>query len=256
MTRTSFILLALIASTLAAPTVARSENSAVVCVLERSGVDFKGSCDIPCWVNELAVTIDGATARQASCDARPRRVATVLRKSEKGDGWIGTMEGRQVEDPTRFEVIDGRASVPEVAKTPFGWFALQSARQEGDALRLTISAERQLPPTADDIRIIQRAKQLVSGAETWNRNDDRVCRPNPQQWSVFCALMQATEEVSGGIHYRQPALQAVRDVLNEVGGTRVGKHRLMDYNNHADTTLEDIHNLLLTAQARVESRLR
>jgi hypothetical protein len=90
----------------------------------------------------------------------------------------------------------------------------------------------------------------------WNKNDNRTCLPNPQKWSVFCALTQATEEISGGVHYRQPALQAVREVVNEVGGTRVGKHRLMDYNNHPDTTLDDINNLLRMAQTRLEKRFR
>jgi len=66
----------------------------------------------------------------------------------------------------------------------------------------------------------------------------------------------ATVEVSGGVHYRQPALQMVREVLNEVGGNRLNKHRLMDYNNHPDTTLADIRNLLRTAQVRLEQRLR
>ena len=47
-----------------------------------------------------------------------------------------------------------------------------------------------------------------------------------------------------------------REVLNDVGGARLGKHRLMDYNNHPDTTLAEIRNLLGTAQARLANRLR
>jgi hypothetical protein len=65
-------------------------------------------------------------------------------------------------------------------------------------------------------------------------------------------MMQATTEIVGGVHYRQPAMQAVREVVNDVCGTRVDKHRLMDYNNHPDTTLGDIHNLLKIAQTRLE----
>ena len=107
-----------------------------------------------------------------------------------------------------------------------------------------------------DIRIIQRAEALLSDEKVWNREDNRICPPNPQKWSLFCALQQATEEISGGVHYRQPALQMVREVLNEVGGTRLGKHRLMDYNNHPDTTLAEVHSLLRTAEARLEKRLR
>jgi hypothetical protein len=237
----------------AAPTAARSDPNLLVCTLQRSGSEFKGSCEVPCRVNELAVNIDGANA-QVTCDAPPRRVAATLRETAQGKNWIGTMEGRQPEDPTRFEIVSGRNGAAGIARTPFGWFALQSAQLDAHALSLTIFVGKQLPPTADDIRIIRRASELVSSVETWNKNDTRACPPNPQRWSVFCALMQATEEISGGIHYRQPALQAVREVLNEVGGNRVNKHRLMDYNNHPDTTLQDIHNLLGMAQSRLEKR--
>jgi hypothetical protein len=73
---------------------------------------------------------------------------------------------------------------------------------------------------------------------------------------LLCALEQATFEISGGVHFRQPALQTAREVLNFVGGNRLRNHRLMDYNNHPDTTLADIHNLLRTAHLRLEQHLR
>jgi hypothetical protein len=229
---------------LAAPS--RSEADALTCSLQRSGLQFKGSCDVPCQVNALAVDFDGVTPG-FTCNGSPRRVTASLRNV--GDNWIGDMEGSLPEDPTLFEIRRG------IAETPFGWFPL-NVRLDGDTLALTISIERQLPPTTDDLRIINRSMELLADVKTWNKNDDRICPPNPQRWSLFCALMQATEEVSGNVHYRQPALQAVREVLNEVGGNRVSKHRLMDYNNHADTTLEDVHNLLHTAQKRLEERFR
>jgi hypothetical protein len=164
------------------------------------------------------------------------------------------MQGKFPEDPTRFElVVDTK---PGIAKTPFGWFALQDAEQDNGTLRLTVSANNQLPPTSDDIRIIQRAKALLSSERKWNRSDNRTCPPHPEKWSLFCALQQATEEVSGGVHYRQPALQMAREVLNEVGGNRLDRHRLMDYNNHPDTTLVEIQDLLSTAQSRLERRIR
>ncbi len=97
-----------------------------------------------------------------------------------------------------------------------------------------------------DAFFIKTAKQAI-----WNKNDNRTCPPNPDKWSLFCALTQATVEVSGGVHYRQPAHEKVREVLNEVGGNRVKTHRLMDYNNHPDTTLQDVHNLLIKAKARI-----
>jgi hypothetical protein len=51
-------------------------------------------------------------------------------------------------------------------------------------------------------------------------------------------------------------MQIVREIVDEIGGTRVNTHRLMDYNNHPDTTLADIHSMLRRAQTRLEQRLR
>jgi len=235
------------------PAKAQAETHIVTCVLEREGSDFSGTCEVPCSINALAIDIDGPNPKKA-CDSPPRRVAATLHKTN--GNWLGTMQGKFPEDPTRFEVVMPTAAKPGVAKTPFGWFYLQGAREERDTLSLTIAANNQLPPTLDDIRIIQRAETLLSDQKAWNREDSRTCPPNPQKWSLFCALQQATREISGGVHYRQPALQMVREVLNEIGGNRLGKHRLMDYNNHPDTTLAEIHDLLHTAQTRLEQRLR
>jgi hypothetical protein len=255
MARKVFAYILFLGSVIAGPTSVRSEPNLVQCILHKVGAEFKGFCSVPCLVNALAIDFDGSNTK-VSCNAPPRRVNAMLRKVEQADDWLGTMEGRQPEDPTRFGVIEGHNGALGIAKTPFGWFALQNIEVDGDTLNLVIAANKQLPPTKDDIRIIQRALELVSDVKVWNKDDDRSCPPNPQKWSVFCALIQATQEVSGGVHYRQPALQAVREVLNQVGANRVKKHRLMDYNNHPDTTLEDIHNLLLMAQAWLEKRLR
>jgi hypothetical protein len=244
-----------VVAVLAWSTAARSELNTVTCSLQRTTTEFQGSCDVPCLVNALAIDIDGPNPK-VSCNLPLRRVAAILHQTENGENWLGTMEGKHPEDPKRFEIAQGRAGATGVAKTPFGWFALQTARLEGETLTLTIDANRQLPPTTDDIRIIQRAMELVSDVTVWNKEDNRICPQTPQKWSVFCALTQATVEISGGVHYRQPALQMVREVLNEVGGNRLNKHRLMDYNNHPDTTLADIHNLLRTAQTRLNQRLR
>jgi hypothetical protein len=243
------------AAPVSAPAAAsRSDTShTLLCSLRKTGDQYQGTCDVPCQVNALAVNFDGIKPG-FSCAEPPRRVNASLRATQKNGVWLGEMQGRQIEDPTRFEVISTPAG--GVAKLPFGWFALRSARVEAEMLALNIAVDKQLPPTADDVKIIQRAQNLLASPAVWNKNDDRNCPPKPQKYSLFCALMQATEEVSGGVHYRQPALQAVREVLNEVGGNRMGKHRLMDYNNHPDTTLQEVHQLLRTAQKRVEKDFR
>ena len=243
---------ALVPDLFASSAIAQSEINNVNCALEREGSEFKGTCEVPCSVNALAIDIDGPNPVNA-CASPPRRVQATLRETRAN--WLGTMQGKFPEDPTRFEVVMPGAAKAGIAKTPFGWFSLPSARRENETLSLTIAANNQLPPTQDDIRIIQRALVLLADDKVWNRADNRTCPPNPQKWSLFCALQQATQEMSGGVHYRQPALQMAREVLNEVGGNRLGKHRLMDYNNHPDTTLAEVRSLR-TAEARLEERLR
>ena len=243
-----------LATSLTWPSDVHAEPNTVTCALKRDGTEFRGSCEIPCAVNALAINIDGPRPG-FNCNTPPRRVSATLRPQERFDDWLGTMEGKEPEDPTRFGLIIPKDGKPGVAKLPYGWFALTAANLDVDTLALTILANKQLPPTEDDIKIIRRAIALLPNTAVWNKQDNRECPPNPTKWSVFCATMQATTEITGGVHYRQPAMQAVREVVNEVGGTRVGKHRLMDYNNHPDTTLEDIHNLLKKAQTRLESAL-
>jgi hypothetical protein len=119
-----------------------------------------------------------------------------------------------------------------------------------------MNADRQLRPTISDVAIINRAIALIPNSAAWNKNDNRQCPPGQAKLSLFCALTQATTEISGGVHYRQPAMQAVREELNTVDASRVKTHRIMDYNNHPTTTLEEIHGLLRTAQARVENDVR
>jgi hypothetical protein len=58
------------------------------------------------------------------------------------------------------------------------------------------------------------------------------------------------------VHYRQPALQAVRQEVAAVYGSQVSKHRLMEYNNDDSTTLVQVQGVLTKAQAKLESRLR
>jgi hypothetical protein len=175
-----------LAGTLWERTEAASDPNTVRCSLKREAAEFKGTCDIPCAVNALAIDIDGQRPN-FSCSQPARRVNASVHKQEHFDDWLGTMQGKEPEDPTRFGLIKPKDGKPGVAKMPYGWFALTEATLDGDVLNLTILANRQLPPTQDDTRIIQRAIALLSNTTVWNKQDDRECPANPAKWSVFCA---------------------------------------------------------------------
>lgn len=247
----AIVLLGLCASAVWATPAGAAETNTIICNLQSTTSEFRGSCDVPCLVNALAIDIEGPRPG-TSCNTPPRSVPATLKEIAPGK-FLGTMEGKFPEDPKRFELL---TSKPGVAKTPFGWFALQDALVSGDTMQLTISADEQLPPTIDDIRIIQRASMLLADPAKWNRRDDRSCPPDRQSWSLFCALQQATKEVADGVHYRQPALQAVRQEVAAVYGSHVSKHRLMEFNNDDTTTLTAVQGVLTKAQAKLESRLR
>ena len=238
-------------TTATAPVAQKTPVNYVNCSMTKQANGYAGSCDVTCSVNALAINFDSITLSR-SCNTAPRKVTVELAPTNVSGRWLGKMQGVQPEDPTRFEVVPNAAGGGSAARTPFGWFAVQELKTTDSTLELRIDADRQLRPTKNDAQIISRAITLLPDVARWNKNDNRECPPNQPKLSMFCALMQATTEISGGIHYRQPALQSVREVLNTVDAKRIKTHRIMDYNNHPDTTLEEIHSLLRQAQARVE----
>lgn len=230
-------------------------NDQMRCSLQRSASGFAGTCEVPCSVNALAVNFDGVDPQRA-CSAPPRIAQASLARTAVPDRWLGTMQGVQPEDPTRLEVVPDKRGGRAVARTPYGWFAVVELHESSGELRLRTDTRRQVRPNADDLAIIDRAIALMPNPSVWNKNDTRECPPGQPKISLFCALMQATTEISGGVHYRQPAMQAVREELNRVDKARIKTHRIMDYNNHPDTTLDEIHALLKRARGRVEREVR
>jgi hypothetical protein len=251
------------APTKVAPAVATTPaaNLRINCTLDAvdattpSAKSFAGTCQIPCSVNALAINFEGVNPQRA-CTGEPRVVTATIAPTSVPNRWLGTMVGVQPEDPTRFEVVPNKNGDGAVGRLPYGWFELADNRISDKTVKLMFDANRQVRPNADDIAIIDRAVALLPNANVWNKKDTRECPAGAKSLSLFCALMQATTEISGGVHYRQPAMQAVREELNRVDPARIQKHRIMDYNNHPDTTLGEIHALLERAKARVRAEIK
>jgi hypothetical protein len=224
-----------------------------------SSPSYKGSCTVTCSVNALAINFNGVEPRRA-CTSDLRSVDAALSQTIVKGKWLGTMQGVKPEDPQRFEVVattsPERSTPSLVGRTPFGWFAVLSMKESANSLTIEMDADRQVRPTASDIAIIARAIELIPNESVWNKNDNRQCPEGQPKISMFCALQKATTEISGGVHYRQPALQAVREALNNVDSSRIKDHRIMDYNNHPATTLAEIHQVLRAAQSKLKSDLR
>jgi hypothetical protein len=227
----------------------------IVCTLTAAGTSYKGSCNVTCSVNSLAVNFDGLEAKRA-CTGPIRSVLAELNSTAVTNNWLGTMQGVQPEDPTRLEIVANSKGKGYVGRTPFGWFPVDKLELTNNALFVSMNANSQVRPTQNDIAIVSRALELLPNEAQWNKNDNRQCPAAQTKISLFCALQKATTEISGGIHYRQPALQAVREVLNTVDAKRIKTHRIMDYNNHPDTTLAEIHLVLKNAETALRRDIR
>ena len=112
------------------------------------------------------------------------------------------------------------------------------------------------PVTKADVRIVQRAQEILNSQSKWNRADTRVCPADAKTFSLYCALQKATDEVTGKFEHRGAAMQEARFVIDEIAPNRKNyKHRLMDYNNDPTTTFADIQKFFQLLEDRITKRL-
>jgi hypothetical protein len=133
-----------------------------------------------------------------------------------------------------------------------GWHAVSAFAVKGSTLRFTFDTARQIPPNGVDREILQRASTIIASDATWNRADNRKCATTATTWSIYCAVERATRDVSGGFHHRRPAMELVRQIVEDRSKGKAYAHRLMDYNNDPATTLDDVRTLFAEALARVK----
>lgn len=113
------------------------------------------------------------------------------------------------------------------------------------------------PPVSEgDVRIVQRAREILNSPAKWNRADNRECPATQTTYSLYCALEKATDEVSKKFEHRGAAMQQARFVIDEVlaKGNHY-RHRLMDYNNDPKTTFSDVQKFFALLEERIQKRL-
>lgn len=116
--------------------------------------------------------------------------------------------------------------------------------------------EARPPVSKADVRIVQRAREILKSPLVWNRADTRVCPADAKTFSLYCALEKATNEVSGKFEHRGAAMQEARFVIDEIAPNRKNyEHRLMDYNNDPTTTFADAQKFFRLLEKRISKRL-
>jgi len=122
----------------------------------------------------------------------------------------------------------------------------------------TTKEDRNLVFDSSDLKIIQRADSLLSSSSIWNKQDDRECSDDIStgHYSLYCALYKASIEITGVYVHRRAAMQIVRFTLEKYENGRVKNHRLMDWNNHPDTSFEEVKKVLKESIETVKQQLR
>jgi len=112
------------------------------------------------------------------------------------------------------------------------------------------------PVSQDDIRIVRRAGELINSPANWNRADNRQCPAEAETYSLYCALDQATKEISNKFEHRGAAMQQARFVIDEdLAKGNHYEHRLMDYNNDPKTRFADVQRFFALLEERIQKRL-
>jgi hypothetical protein len=138
-----------------------------------------------------------------------------------------------------------------VLRTIYGWFPVGNYVTSETGITFDLDATREVAPNALDRKIIERAAELLSNVAVWNRADNRQCPARAQTWSIYCALEDATSQVTGGNDHRRPALEIVRKIIDVRSARRNYDHRIMDYNNDPTTTLADVKSIFDEALQRM-----
>ena len=113
------------------------------------------------------------------------------------------------------------------------------------------------PVTQADVKIVHRAREILNDQSKWNRSDTRKCPDDAKTFSLYCALEEATKEVTGSFQHRGAAMQEARFVIDEIAPHHQQyHHRLMDYNNDPSTTFADIQKVLELMENHIAKRLR
>ncbi len=122
-------------------------------------------------------------------------------------------------------------------------------------MQFSLDASQEVPPSAVDLRILQKAAALLSNDAVWNRADDRRCPRSETKWSIYCALEQAEIQVAGGSSHRRPSAEIVRKIVDARTSSHNYHHSLMEYNNDPTTHLSNIQTLYAEAEEQVKAAL-
>ncbi len=111
------------------------------------------------------------------------------------------------------------------------------------------------PVTEYDEKIIEQTIVGFNELHIWNKQDNRNCK-EVETLSLYCALVLASLKVTGEFNNNSAALEQVRNEILSLSKRSDFKHILMDFNNHPDTSIDDIQIVLRNAKKRINKKYK
>jgi hypothetical protein len=117
-------------------------------------------------------------------------------------------------------------------------------------IALLVAAAAALHAQEQDLSIVRRADEILSGEAVWNRHDTRECPPGLKTFSLYCALEKAIVDSGQQFEHRAKVMEHVR-VAVELAAPNDYDHRLMGFNNDPEVTFADMKRMLRLAELRM-----
>ncbi len=163
--------------------------------------------------------------------------------------WAGDMTDRGYPNaPLELEIYTGNWGI---LRTEYGWFAVSNFRPS-PTMSFDLDHSGEVRPNNLDQKSVQKAAEILSTESAWDRAGNRKCPSTATTWSLYCAVQKATIDVTGGFHHRRPAMELVREIVEQRTASRKYHHRLMDYNNDPATHLSDLQSIFQEALERMK----
>ncbi|MEZ5331722.1 MAG: hypothetical protein R2991_06645 [Thermoanaerobaculia bacterium] len=110
-------------------------------------------------------------------------------------------------------------------------------------------------PGPQDLRVLERTREMLRSPGAWDRSEERECPDDAASLTLYCAVRRASYEVTGGFRHRQPALQVIRRKIGELRPEADYAHRLAGFNADPEVGARELDRLLAAAIEEVRERI-
>ena len=104
-----------------------------------------------------------------------------------------------------------------------------------------------------DLIILSRANALLASESNWDANTNKQCNSSGKL-TLFCALEKSSYDVLGTYAQNNLAIESVRFAINKNFNHRWSEDQLTDFNNHPETTFNDVKFIIADAEKVMKNK--